>query len=328
MRKIKEQRQKLGLSQDELSKRTGIPRTTISAIESGRAVPSVDYALRLAKALNCTVEELFGQEEFITFPGFEEGLFVSYELGDRKILFPVTLTEGNYSPEGFLKGGRVEWFKSSALPTYTFAGCDPSFRLLSEVLGEEGIRLLVINLPSMKALELLRAGLVHMAGVHMGSFEENVKLAKDYLGRGYKVLKLFSWEEGIAMGEKQSIQGLKGRLWLAREEGSGARRVFEELRADLVIENFRVVSGGHEKIAFSLRVGFGDAGITTKAYALEYGLSFLGVKWEDYCLCYKADLEEDRNFLRVVDFLKGKRHTRLLSYLPGYEKKSLEEVLL
>jgi len=328
MHRVKELRQRLGLSQEDLSKITNIPRTTISAIESEKAVPSVDYALRLAKALRCTVEELFGKEEFVPLLGFKKGLFVSYQVGEKRVLFPVDLSKVEECPEGYFKEGKVEWFNRQTLPTYTFAGCDPSFKLLSKALREEGIRLLVVNLPSMKALELLKDGFLHMAGVHMGSFEENIRLAKSFLGKGYKAVKLFSWEEGIAVREKPSLQELKGKLWLAREEGSGARKVFEELRKDMAIENFRVVSGGHEKIAFSLREGFGDAGITTKAYALEYGLSFLGIKWEDYCLCYRADLEEDRNFLRVLDFLRGKRHTRLISYLPGYEKKSLEEVLL
>ncbi len=328
MRRLKEARQRLGLSQEELARLTGIPRTTISSIESGRAVPSVDYAIRLARALRCGVEELFGDEELTTFPGFTEGLFVSYRIGNRRILFPLNLLEAKEYPEGYFKAGKVEWFRRRYTPLYTFAGCDPSFRLVSEALREEGIRLLVINLSSMKALELLKANLVHMAGVHMGTFEENIRLIKDFLGKGYKVLRLFSWEEGIAIRERWHMEELRKRLWLVREEGSGARRVFENLRAHMEIEKFRVVSGGHEKVAFSLREGFGDAGITTKAYALEYGLEFIGITWEDYCLCYREELEDESNFLRLLDFLRGKAHTRLLSYLPGYEKKTTEEVLI
>lgn len=326
MNRVKEQRQRLGLSQEELSKLVGIPRTTISAIESGRAVPSVDYAIKLAKVLGCSVEDLFGQEELIPFPGFEKGLFVSYKVGHRKILFPISLVEKKESPEGFLKKDGVEWFEKRHTPTYAFAGCDPSFSLLYEALREEGIRLLVINQSSMKALELLKASLVHLAGVHMGSFEENVRIAKQFLGKGYRVLRLFSWEEGIAVKRNPSLKDLRKGLWLVREEGSGARKVFEEIRTDMDIANYKIVSGGHEKIAFSLKEGFGDAGITTKAYALEYGLEFIGVKWEDYCLCYREEMEEDKDFLKLLDFLKGKRYARVLSYLPGYEKKSIEEV--
>ncbi|RME08639.1 MAG: helix-turn-helix domain-containing protein, partial [Aquificota bacterium] len=253
MNRVREKRQLLGFSQEELARLAGIPRTTISAIESGRAVPSVDYAIRLSKVLGCSVEELFSQEEFIPFPGFERGLFVSYRVGHRKILFPVSLAESKESPEGFLKKEGIEWFEKKHRHTYTFAGCDPSFKLLSEALREEGIRLLVVNLPSMKALELLKAGFVHMAGMHMGSFEENVKVARDFLGEGYRILRLFSWEEGIMARKVISLRELGRKLWLAREEGSGARKVFDELRIDMNIENFRVVTGGHENIAFSLK---------------------------------------------------------------------------
>ncbi|MDM7266510.1 MAG: helix-turn-helix transcriptional regulator [Aquificaceae bacterium] len=81
MNRVREYRQRLGLSQEELSRITGIPRTTISSIESGSVMPSVDYALRLARALGCSVEELFSQEEYKFFPGFKEGLFISYLVG-------------------------------------------------------------------------------------------------------------------------------------------------------------------------------------------------------------------------------------------------------
>ena len=81
-----------------------------------------------------------------------------------------------------------------------------------------------------------------MAGLHMGSFEENYRLVKDHLGRGYIVLKGFSWEEGILTREMASLKELKNRLWLAREEGSGARKVFEEIREDIGIKKYKVVS--------------------------------------------------------------------------------------
>lgn len=57
--KVKDRRSELGLSQDELAERANVPRSTISEIETGKRTPGVDIALLLARALVCTVEDLF-----------------------------------------------------------------------------------------------------------------------------------------------------------------------------------------------------------------------------------------------------------------------------
>lgn len=328
MNKVREYRQRLGLSQEELSRITGIPRTTISSIESGAVIPSVDYAIKLARAFGCSVDELFLDEEIVPFPNFERGLFVSYLIGSKRILLPVSMVDGYKAPEGFYGGKGVEWFSRESIPTYVFGGCDPSFRIFSMLAKEEGLRLLTLNLPSLRSLELLGSGFIHIAGFHMGTFEENLKLIRDTLGRGYKVISLFSWEEGIVTREKpKRLKELKGGFWLVREEGSGARKIFEDLRQEMEIERFKVIRGGHEGLAFSLREGFGDAGITIKHIAHEYGLDFISVKWEDYCLCYREELEQDRRFQRLLDLLMGKRYGQILDKLPGYKRISFKEVL-
>ena len=48
-----------GLSQAELAVQAGVTRQAISAIESGKAVPTTSVALRMARALGRRVEELF-----------------------------------------------------------------------------------------------------------------------------------------------------------------------------------------------------------------------------------------------------------------------------
>ena len=47
------------LTQAELAGLAGITRASVNAIEGGRMVPSVILALKLAKALGVTVDELF-----------------------------------------------------------------------------------------------------------------------------------------------------------------------------------------------------------------------------------------------------------------------------
>lgn len=59
---LKLQRALRGLTQAELAEMAGITRKSINAIEAGNMVPSTILALKLAKALGVTVEELFSIE--------------------------------------------------------------------------------------------------------------------------------------------------------------------------------------------------------------------------------------------------------------------------
>lgn len=56
------QRKRIGLTQTELSNRIGISRRALSSIEKSLSIPSVDIALKIATALNTTVEKLFTNE--------------------------------------------------------------------------------------------------------------------------------------------------------------------------------------------------------------------------------------------------------------------------
>ncbi|QGP92210.1 helix-turn-helix protein [Neomoorella glycerini] len=51
-----------GLTQSELARRVGLTRASYTNIEKGRKNPSVGTALRIARALNRPVEELFADE--------------------------------------------------------------------------------------------------------------------------------------------------------------------------------------------------------------------------------------------------------------------------
>ncbi|AKI97063.1 helix-turn-helix transcriptional regulator [Kosmotoga pacifica] len=62
--RLKEFRVKRGdLTQEELAVKVNVSRQTIIAVEKGKFNPSVKLALKLAKVLNCSVEELFTLEE-------------------------------------------------------------------------------------------------------------------------------------------------------------------------------------------------------------------------------------------------------------------------
>ena len=56
---LEELRKAAGLTQQELSESAEVSRKSINAIENGVYVPSTVLALKIAKNLNCKVEDLF-----------------------------------------------------------------------------------------------------------------------------------------------------------------------------------------------------------------------------------------------------------------------------
>ncbi len=56
---LRHYRAQVGLSQGDLATRAGLSRQAVVAIEGGRQVPSTTVALRLARILDCSVEDLF-----------------------------------------------------------------------------------------------------------------------------------------------------------------------------------------------------------------------------------------------------------------------------
>jgi len=59
---MKVQRARLDLTQAELAERAGVTRKSVNAIEAGHMVPSTILALKLARVLGVTVEQLFAIE--------------------------------------------------------------------------------------------------------------------------------------------------------------------------------------------------------------------------------------------------------------------------
>ena len=56
---LEEIRKSSGLTQKELSESAEVSRKSINAIENGIYVPSTVLALKIARTLNCSVEDLF-----------------------------------------------------------------------------------------------------------------------------------------------------------------------------------------------------------------------------------------------------------------------------
>ena len=67
---MKTERNKRGMTQKELSKRSGVPQSTISSVEKGTRAPTEETMVMIAAGLGCTVGKLLGEERNI--PGTEQ----------------------------------------------------------------------------------------------------------------------------------------------------------------------------------------------------------------------------------------------------------------
>ncbi|MDT8861876.1 helix-turn-helix transcriptional regulator [Alkalihalobacillus sp. MEB130] len=56
---IKDLRKAMKMTQEDLSKRVGVSRQSIIAIESGKYNPSLELAYNISKAFDRTIEEVF-----------------------------------------------------------------------------------------------------------------------------------------------------------------------------------------------------------------------------------------------------------------------------
>jgi putative transcriptional regulator len=61
--KVKELRNKVGITQDDLAKDVGVSRQTIISLEQGKYVPSLTLAMKIARIFNVSVEKIFELDE-------------------------------------------------------------------------------------------------------------------------------------------------------------------------------------------------------------------------------------------------------------------------
>ena len=61
--KMKFRRIELNMSQTELANKAGVTRQTIGLIESGEFNPSIKLCIAICQALNCTLNDLFWEDE-------------------------------------------------------------------------------------------------------------------------------------------------------------------------------------------------------------------------------------------------------------------------
>ena len=61
--KMRQLRTALGISQGELAKRVGVSRQTVNMIENGGYNPTLELCIRICRALEVTLNDLFWRDE-------------------------------------------------------------------------------------------------------------------------------------------------------------------------------------------------------------------------------------------------------------------------
>jgi len=333
--RLKPLRTHRGWTQAELAERAGISRTAVTAIESSRLVPSVAAALALAEALDSTVEALFGRDagsdEPVVWgdrPDRPNAPYWHAEVAGRSVLYPADVTPMTaVMPDGAAgSDGALPELSTLARETLVIACCDPAAGVLASLYARStGLRLLVLNRSSQQALDLLRQGLVHIAGLHFSTKEEperNADIVRDKLGSGYQLLRMARWQEGITANRALKLRSIRAALrskltWVGREPGSGARQCLDRL-----FENRRSptrVARHHRGVVEAVQSGWADAGVCLRLVSEEAGLDFFSVQEEAYDVCFPTAIARDRRVQAFLGVVRSAAYKRAFGGLPGYD---------
>jgi putative molybdopterin biosynthesis protein len=355
-------RQKRGLPAAGLAKRTGSSRQTIYAIEAGSFVPNTLLALKLARALEVTVEELFALpggadapqlrlEQAAVLPGGEAlraGQPVQLCRVGRKLVASSPSPLPWYFPASDAivaherRRGKTEVqvfhadrdFRARIL----VAGCDPAISVLARHVQASGIELVLAHRNSSQALSLLKEGRVHVAGTHLrdeATGESNLpEIGRMFARNSVAVISFAVWEDGIVTA-RNNPKGIRGVEDFARadvtivnrEAGAGSRRLLDSRLKRLGIASRKVrgygsEAPGHLPAAWQVLRGDADCCIATRAAARLFGLGFLPLVSERYDLAIRRQHLGLPGIQALLEALSRSAFRRELESLGGYDTRA------
>jgi molybdate-binding protein/transcriptional regulator with XRE-family HTH domain len=317
-----------------------VSRQALAGAEAGVWSPSLAVALRLAEALETTVDQLFaaedrGRELEVTplAPTRPGGRVRISRVWDRWVSLPLAgdraMVPGFAPANGLLSGGGPKarlWGTGRSL---LVAGCDPALALLAGPVAAAGDGWAFDWWPcgSGEALRLLREGLVHAAAVHYPVGERGQQARDPDLAS----LGFARWREGLVFRPLPgpvvcSVEdAVRRRLrWVNREPGAQARRLLDQQLAALgltgaELPGYGIEASGHLTLASAVAGGAADVGVATEPSALAYGLGFLPLT-EEECVLRISRRRLDTPELRLIlGVLAGAQLGRELEALPGYD---------
>ena len=346
---VRDIRERAGLSQADLARRSGLSRQVVSLVESGRITPSVLTALALAEVLDCTVDELFkktGAEDKLAVTlgneiRFQQGPVRMAQVGGRWLALPVAASETSDFGEADAqlisrkgKTGVVHALNPEAQLRHNLlvAGCDPALGIVRDLWKQNKIEGSVRwqNLPSSTALKAIAQKEAHIAGVHFPS-EVSEKKALTKLGMSVIVIRFARWEQGWMLGRGNplgfhSVEDLTSKhiRLLNRVEGSGSRLLLDELLNKVgvkhsLIPDYIKAAKSHFDCARAIQDGRADVAMGLRAVAESCDLDFLPVQEVSFNLIIPRVHMDFAPVARFLDFLQSRKLHRQLDCLPGYE---------
>ena len=357
--RLGELRRSRGVPAAALAAGAGVSRQTIYAIETGSFVPNTAVALRLARILETSVDELFRLEEPAPPAPVRAAEFLPggpppragqpvrlCQVGSKTLAASAQPVPWYLPPaDGVLLSARalrarVQLFheEEAAPRRLLVAGCDPGMPVLARHMLRAGVELVLVNRNSSQSLELLRQGLVHVAGSHLRdkvSGESNLPVVRRlFPRRSAAVISFALWEEGIVVrpGNPKRIRGVadlarSGVTLVNREPGSGSRQLLETSLAEAGIP-FGSVAGyereaaGHLPAAFEVFSGAADCCSATRAAARAFGLDFLPLVQERYDLVLRRRGLDLPAVQTLLDTLTHTSFRRELEGLGGYDTRA------
>lgn len=334
--RLSQLRRERGWTQGDLATRAGVSRAEISAVETGRLTPSVGVALKLASALEEPVEVLFGSSsarsavEWAWPAPSDDSRVWRASINGRRLIYPVEPTAaGAIAHDGRVDEHGLRRLDGATLPerTLVIAGCDPIVGLLArEVAASHGVRVLPLLRSSAQALDLLRRGLVHVAGLHLTDLAgrtTNDDVVRATLGSGYRLIHQLRWDAGIAVLPQRRERTARALLragvrWVNREEGSAARQSFDALlAARRRPAGYEHVVRDHRSVAATVSSGWAEAGVCVRPAAAEARLAFISLHQEAYELCIAEAHLDDPRVRALVTVLQSSPYRQGLADVPG-----------
>jgi molybdate-binding protein/DNA-binding XRE family transcriptional regulator len=357
-----------GLSAAGLASSVGVGRQTIYAIESGDYLPNTAVALKLAAALDVTVEQIFRMEAQPAPLHYQEVKYLSEDeaarpgqpvrlcsVDDRLIAIspelgtwslPVADAFVTDSGRGSKRKTVVELLENSVDfgQRLLIAGCDPGTSVLVRHLKRQNLDLVVEHCNSRRALRLLRGGVIHVAGCHVRdeqTGEFNLPAIRQlFRDREVAAFSFALWEEGlvVAHGNPQrlrTIADLAGtRVTIAnREPGAGSRQLLDTHLRKLGV-NHRSIRGydriadGHLPAARLVQSGQADCCVATAATARMLGLDFVPLASTRYDLVVRRRHLELPQVQALLGTLATAAFRREVECLGGYDASRAGQVLM
>lgn len=340
----------------------GVTRQTIHAIEAGNFVPNTAVALKLARALDSSVEDLFALpsdeplqrrlEQAVFLPGSDvplEGQPVQLCRVDNQLVASAPSPWHPFLPAADAavaeRGTRAGRAKLEVFAPHTdfdnrilVAGCDPALSILGRYAQAAGCELVLAHRNSSQALELLKAGHTHIAGTHL---RDNVPTVQKLFPKtSVAVISLAVWEQGIiaAANNPKSVRGIEDlarrdiRI-VNREEGSGSRALLDSQLQKagidpMLVQGYDTSAQGHLPAAWQVYAGMVDCCIATHAAARMFGLHFIPLALERYDFVVRKQSLQSPRIQSLFDILYRANFRRELEGLAGYDTRVAGDRLL